>query len=57
MWDWTGRKHVVIDKSLFRPTDLNIGRANASKAALQLGWEAGYRMEDVARMMVEAEAD
>jgi GDPmannose 4,6-dehydratase len=53
--DW--EEYVVIDKSLFRPTDLNIGRANASKAASQLGWEAGYRMEDVARMMVEAEAD
>jgi GDPmannose 4,6-dehydratase len=51
--DW--EKYTVIDKSLFRPTDLNIGRANASKAAEQLGWQASYQMEDVARMMVEAE--
>jgi GDPmannose 4,6-dehydratase len=51
--DW--EKYVVLDKSLFRPTDLNIGRANASKAALRLGWKASYQMEDVARMMVEAE--
>lgn len=51
--DW--EKYTVIDKSLFRPTDLNIGRANASKAAEQLGWQASYQMDDVARMMVEAE--
>ena len=51
--DW--EKYTVIDKSLFRPTDLNIGRANASKASEQLGWQASYQMEDVARMMVEAE--
>jgi GDPmannose 4,6-dehydratase len=51
--DW--EKYTVIDKSLFRPTDLNIGRANASKAAEQLGWQASYQMDDVARLMVEAE--
>lgn len=51
--DW--EKYTVIDKSLFRPTDLHMGRANASKAASRLGWQATYQMEDVARMMVEAE--
>jgi GDPmannose 4,6-dehydratase len=51
--DW--EKYTVIDKSLFRPTDLNIGRADASKAAEQLGWQASYQMDDVARLMVEAE--
>jgi GDPmannose 4,6-dehydratase len=51
--DW--EKYTVIDQSLFRPTDLHMGRANASKAASQLGWQATYQMEDVARMMVEAE--
>jgi GDPmannose 4,6-dehydratase len=51
--DW--EKYTVIDKSLFRPTDLHMGRANPSKAASQLGWQATCQMEDVARMMVEAE--
>jgi GDPmannose 4,6-dehydratase len=51
--DW--EKYTVIDTSLFRPTDLHMGRANASKAASQLGWQATYQMEDVARMMVAAE--
>jgi GDPmannose 4,6-dehydratase len=51
--DW--REHVVIDQSFFRPTDLTVGRGNASKAATKLGWKAMYHMNDVARMMVTAE--
>jgi GDPmannose 4,6-dehydratase len=51
--DW--REHTVIDQSLFRPTELTIGRGNPTKAALQLGWKAKYHMSDVARMLVEAE--
>jgi GDPmannose 4,6-dehydratase len=51
--DW--REHVVIDQSLFRPTELLVGRANPAKAAAQLGWSAQFHMDDVARMMVNAE--
>src|SRR5258707_7937806 len=51
--DW--REYTVIDKSFFRPTDLNVGRANPSQAASELWWTARYQMDDVARMMVEAE--
>lgn len=51
--DW--RDHVVIDETLFRPTDLTIGMANPAKARGMLGWEAKYRMRDVVRLMVEAE--
>jgi GDPmannose 4,6-dehydratase len=51
--DW--REHVVIDRSLFRPTDLTVGRGNATKAANKLGWKAKHLMNDVARMMVTAE--
>jgi GDPmannose 4,6-dehydratase len=51
--DW--RVHTVIDRSLFRPTDLSVGKANPAKAASQLGWVAGFHMDDVARMMVQAE--
>jgi GDPmannose 4,6-dehydratase len=51
--DW--RKHVVIDQSLFRPTELLVGKANPAKAAAQLGWSAQFHMDDVARMMVHAE--
>jgi len=51
--DW--REHVVIDQSLLRPTDLTVGRGNATKAATKLGWQAKHHMNDVARMMVTAE--
>ncbi|MTJ50301.1 GDP-mannose 4,6-dehydratase [Dolichospermum sp. UHCC 0259] len=50
--DW--RDHVVVDSSLFRPTDLAVGKGNPSKAKIQLGWEARYKMQDVVKMMVEA---
>ena len=46
--------HVVIDNSLFRPTDLAIGKGNPNKAKNQLGWEAKYKMQDVVKMMVKA---
>jgi GDPmannose 4,6-dehydratase len=47
--DW--RSHVVIDKSLFRPTDLAVGLGNPAKAYAQMGWKAKYRMPDVVKMM------
>ena len=51
--DW--REYTVVDKSLFRPTDLSVGKANPAKAAAQLGWKARIHMDQVAQMMVEAE--
>lgn len=50
--DW--REHIVIDASLLRPTDIAVGRGNPAKARERLGWQAQYKMKDVARMMVEA---
>ena len=50
--DW--REYVIIDNSLFRPTDIAISRGNPTKAHQQLGWQAQYKMKDVARMMVDA---
>jgi len=49
------REHVETNQNLFRPTDILTVRANPGKAALKLGWEARYKMRDVARMMVEEE--
>ncbi|WP_128548692.1 GDP-mannose 4,6-dehydratase [Larkinella soli] len=51
--DWEA--HVQIDPSFFRPTDLAEGKANPAKAKRDLGWSARYKMEDVARLMVEAQ--
>lgn len=50
--DW--KDHVTVDKNLFRPTEITIGRVDASKADRVLGWRPRYRMEDVVRMMVDA---
>lgn len=49
--DW--RDHVESDSSLLRPSEIMVSRANPEKSARILGWQATYRMKDVARMMVE----
>jgi len=49
--DW--RDHVESDPSLLRPSEIMVSRANPEKSAQRLGWQATYRMKDVARMMVE----
>jgi len=51
--DW--RAHVVSDPSLYRPTELAVGRGNPEKAQKRLGWKAQYKMHDVVRMMVREE--
>jgi GDPmannose 4,6-dehydratase len=50
------KEHVAIDQTLFRPTDIMIGRGDASKAAKKLGWQPKYKMDAVTRMMVQAAA-
>jgi GDPmannose 4,6-dehydratase len=51
--DW--HDHVAIDPSLYRPTEISIGRGNPARAEKVLGWKARYRMRDVVRMMTEHE--
>ncbi|WP_009634506.1 GDP-mannose 4,6-dehydratase [Synechocystis sp. PCC 7509] len=50
--DW--RKYVVSDASLFRPTDIAVGRANPAKAKEKLGWQAKHKLTDIVQMMVLA---
>jgi GDPmannose 4,6-dehydratase len=45
---------VNIDTSLYRPTDIAVGRGNPGKAKAKLGWEATSKMPEVVRQMVEA---
>ena len=47
--------HVKTDPSLFRPSEILIGRGDPSKANRELGWKARHNMYSVARMMIEAE--
>ncbi len=50
--DW--QEWVNIDTSLYRPTDIAVGRGNPGKAKAKLGWEATSKMPEVVRRMVEA---
>jgi GDPmannose 4,6-dehydratase len=46
-------KILKSEPSLLRPSDIMVSRVNPEKLAQRLGWQATYRMKDVARMMVE----
>src|SRR5260370_6677608 len=47
-------RYVKIDKSLFRPTEIEVGRGDASKAASVLKWQAGPKLPQVAKLWVDA---
>ena len=51
--NWT--EHVVVDKTLLRPTDILEGCGNPIKAEKQLGWKAAFALEDVVREMIKEE--
>ena len=53
--DW--HDHVIIDSSLFRPTDLTSGRGNPTKAKEKLGWQTKYRLNDIIKMMIREKMD
>lgn len=46
--------HVIQDPSLFRPTDLAIGRADPSKALKELGWQAATQGVEVVKKMYQS---
>lgn len=48
------RDWVISEPSLFRPTDLNVGRANPRKAKEKLNWQAKLKMPDVVKGMIDA---
>ncbi|MFZ4688902.1 MAG: GDP-mannose 4,6-dehydratase [Polymorphobacter sp.] len=52
--DW--RRHVEVDASLGRPTDLAWSGGDPALAAQRLGWRATVLMPEVARRMVDAAA-
>lgn len=50
--DW--QNYVTTDRSLLRPTDIAVNRANPSKAKEKLGWQAQFKMKQVVQMMIKA---
>lgn len=53
--DW--EKYVKTDSRFFRPTDIQVIRANPGKAEKKLKWKAKSHGCDVAKMMVDAELE
>ncbi len=48
------RKHVRLDSTLLRPSDIHFGAADPSRAAQILGWRAKRQVDDVIDAMCEA---
>jgi GDPmannose 4,6-dehydratase len=49
------RKHVVQDKQFFRPAEVDLLVADASKANKKLGWKPRVGFHELVRMMVDAD--
>lgn len=50
--DW--EEHTIIDKKLFRPTDIMENNANPKKAMLQLGWKAKLGIDNIIIEMIKS---
>ncbi len=51
--DW--KRHVRVDRSLFRPAEVNTLCGNPAKARRKLGWKPEVGFEGLVRMMVDAD--
>ncbi len=51
--DW--EKYIRIDDQYFRPIEVNILQANASKAKMVLGWEPKVIFKELIRIMIDAD--
>ena len=51
--DW--ERHVRIDESYFRPTEVDVLCGDASKAERVLGWRARVHFHELIRIMLEAD--
>ena len=51
------KSHLIIDESLFRPTDLKISIANPKLANDELGWKAKVHMKEIITNMINYELD
>ena len=53
--DW--RQHVVQDPKFFRPAEVDLLVADASKAARKLGWKPKVNFKQLVHMMVDADLE
>jgi len=49
----TGKKHIMIDKTYFRPTEVPILQGDATKARTVLGWNPTIDFHTLVKIMVE----
>ncbi len=53
----TGKTVVAIDPAYYRPAEVDLLKGDASKAKRELGWEAKTTLEELARLMMEADCN
>jgi GDPmannose 4,6-dehydratase len=53
--DW--KKYVSLDKTLYRPAEVNVLQGDYSKAKRELGWEPKVKFEELVKMMVESDLE
>jgi len=51
----TGKTRVLINPKYYRPCEVELLIGNPQKAKMQLGWEPKTSLEDLCKMMVEAD--
>ncbi|MDA9801508.1 GDP-mannose 4,6-dehydratase [Candidatus Pseudothioglobus singularis] len=56
-FDLDYKKYLVIDKNLFRPSDIQINNANPAKANQILKWKSKFALEDIVSSMIKFEIE
>ena len=51
------RDYLVIDKRLYRPSEVNVLQGDASKARKKLGWSPNISFEELVKEMVEGDLE
>lgn len=51
------KKHVVVDKLYFRPTEVDLLVGNTAKARKILGWQPRTSFDELVRMMVQSDLE
>ena len=51
--DW--EEHIVIDKALYRPSEIDVIYGNPAKAKTKMGWECNLPFKDLVKLLVEDE--
>ncbi len=53
--DW--KKHVVIDKTFYRPAEVHLLQGDYGKASKKLGWKPATRFKELVKMMVDSDVE